>query len=803
MKLFHSKTYLLVIILGGLVPTVEDRAQTPKQEIHMDGLSQSVEIIKDIWGISHIYAQNQKDLFFAQGFNVARDRLFQLEIWRRQATGTMAEILGERVLESDIGARLFKYRGDMQAEMAHYHAAGPEIITSFIKGINAYIDLTREKSDLLPMEFQLLGIKPEHWTPEVVVSRHNGLYRNVTREVSLARRVALLGADAVKEFSDFQPDDPQLNLVEESDVSLIPDDVLDLYRSRRLSPGFHPEDIVDPAMRNKSGSHSGALPESDTDEEQGSNNWVVSGDKTFSRYPIMANDPHRTQQIPSLRYFVHLSAPGWNVIGGGEPALPGLSIGHNEHGAWGLTIFSIDQEDLYVYDTNPTDPDAYRYQGKWEYMTIIKENIPIKGKKPIGVELKYTRHGPVVFEDVGNRKAYAVRAAWLEIGSAPYLASLRMDQARSWEEFRDACHYSRTPSENMVWADRYGNIGWQAVGIAPIRENWFGLLPVPGDGQYEWDGFVPIENLPHVFNPPDGYIATANENNIPYGYPFRLGYSWAEPFRVNRIKEILESGQKFTIADLMRLQQDELSIPARNILPLFKGLQSDDENVNSALQRLLHWDCVMDKHSVEATIYSDLESRLRSNIWALFHHGPHGELVPRLSLARVIQELHAPDRRFGPDPVAARDALLLRSLEQTIQGMIERLDPDMDKWQYGQEKVHYIKMRHILSRAVNEKIRSKLDLDLLPRGGSSATVNNTGSGNQRSGASFRIIADTGHWDNSVGTNNPGQSGNPDSPHYSDLYEMWANGDYFPLLFGRSKIEQSSERKIVLVPVNSK
>lgn len=800
MNLHHCKKFIWHISFFGVLLFVSlSHAQPPQETLEIKGISQPVEIIKDLWGISHIYAQNQSDLFFAQGYNVARDRLFQLEMWRRTATGAMAEILGEKSLRNDIGARLFKFRADMKQEMNHYHPQGEEIITSFVKGINAYIDLTNENPDLLPIEFRLLGIKPEHWTPEVVVSRHNGLYRNVGSELSLARRVQTMGGDLVEQLSNFHPGDPQLELAEGLDVSIIPNNVLDLYRARSSRLRFAPKDIVDPKLRRQDSFNllNSLVPYPEMFSEQGSNNWVVSGEKTFSRYPIMANDPHRSQQVPSLRYFAHLAAPGWNVIGGGEPALPGISIGHNEHGAWGLTIFGIDQEDLYVYDINPDNSNQYKYRDSWENMTIVQEVIQVKGQSPVTVDLKFTRHGPVVLEDNENNKAYAVRAAWLETGAAPYLASLRMNQAESWEEFREACSYSRTPSENMVWADKYGSIGWQAVGIAPIRKNWYGLLPVPGDGRYEWDGYLPVRELPNKFNPPEGYIATANEDNVPHGYPYRLGYSWTEPFRVNRIKEVLETGQKFTIADMMRLQHDELSIPARNIIPLLKGLKSDNDITQNALEKLLTWDFVLDKNSIEAAIYTNLESRLRSNVRELSRREPYGSTVPSPSLSGVIQLLAAPDGRFGSNPTAERDALLIRSLEEAVDNIVDMLGSDMNNWQYGQEKVHYIRMRHILSSAVNDELGEKLNLGPLPRGGSGTTVNNTGGGNQTSGASLRVIADTGNWDNSVGTNNPGQSGNPDSPHYSDLFEMWANGNYFPLLYTRSRIEASAEAITIL------
>ncbi|MFB0564264.1 MAG: penicillin acylase family protein, partial [Candidatus Aminicenantaceae bacterium] len=560
LKLFSS-----TLIIGLLLAPRFLYAGATKEAILVKGLIQSVEIIKDPWGISHIYARNQKDLFFAQGLNVARDRLFQLEIWRRQASGTLAEILGRKALKKDIGTRLLKARVNLKQELNHYHLQGEEIITSFVRGINAYINLTRENPELLPLEFKLLGIKPRLWSPEIVISRHNGLFRNARAEVAIAKTVHFIGKEKTRSLLNLHPGNPSLAVDRKIDQSLISDKILELYRAARSAVKFGPEDIVLSDYRNlmAKGSFSdlSLLPRSESflEAESGSNNWVVSGSLTFTRGPMMANDPHRTQQIPSLRYWVHLVAPGWNVIGGGEPALPGVSIGHNEYGAWGLTIFAIDQEDLYIYETNPANPNQYFYQDSWEEMKVIREKIPVKGEPEVTADLKFTRHGPVLYEDKKNHKAYALRAAWLEIGASPYLASLRMDQSRNWEEFREACSFSRTPSENMVWADREGNISWQAVGITPIRKNWNGLLPVPGDGGYEWQGFIPIKELPHAANPPEGYIATANQDNIPEDYPQPLGFIWTDPYRFARLQEFLGSGRKLTMMEMMNLQQDVLS----------------------------------------------------------------------------------------------------------------------------------------------------------------------------------------------------------------------------------------------------
>jgi penicillin amidase len=516
---------------------------------------------------------------------------------------------------------------------------------------------------------------------------------------------------------------------------------------------------------------------------------------------MMANDPHRRHQNPSLRYWIHLNAPGWNVIGGGEPCLPGVSIGHNDYGAWGLTIFSIDQEDLYVYETNPSNPDQYKYKGNWENMKVLKETIPVRGKKPHTVNLKYTRHGPVLYEDKENAKAYALRAAWLEIGGAPYLASLRMDQAKTWEEFRDACRFSMTPSENMVWADKENNIGWQAVGITPLRNNWFGLLPVPGDGRYEWEGYLPIKKLPHVFNPPDRYFATANQDNIPRDYPYRIGYLWTDPFRFHRIQEVLSSGRRFTMTDMIQLQLDEYSIPARNLVPLLNGLESSDPKAEKARKKLLSWDYVMDIESVEATLYLTWERFLSRKVWGLLLPKEKTARSLRGSLKRIIDHLLTPDGHFGTDPVAGREAVLIQSLKEAVKSLDKRLGQDMDKWQYGQEKFHHCAIPHLLSEAVSEDLRKKLDIGPMPRGGNVYTVNmTTNSYNQTAGGSFRIIADTANWDNSVGTNCPGQSGDPKSPHYADLFKPWAEGKYFPIFFSREKIESAAGSHTTLNPI---
>ncbi len=806
MRAIKSKLNVLLLSLAFLPASAAAQETT---RLAADGLEQPVEILVDRWGISHIYAESQHDLFFAQGWNAARDRLFQLELWRRQATGTVSEILGPRELERDIGTRLFKFRRDLDQELSHYHDDGIEIIGAYVDGINAYIEHTRENPELLPIEFGLLGITPGIWTTDVVISRHQGLLGNIGAELSTGRNVVRLGADVVKGLSSFGPGDPILELDAALDGEALSEDILGLYNAFRGPVRFRPEDIVDDrrgepdafVMLERAAEASSRTVAYDPKGDIGSNNWVVSGARSESGYPIMANDPHRVQAAPSLRYWVHLVAPGWNVIGGGEPSLPGISIGHNEFGAWGLTVFATDAEDLYVYETNPSNPNQYRYRGEWEEMSVITETISVKGQSDHTVELKYTRHGPVVFEDDGRDLAYAVRAGWMEIGGSPYLASLRMDQATTWEEFVEACTYSNIPGENMIWADREGNIGWQAVGIAPVRRNWSGLVPVPGDGRYEWDGYLPIQAKPHVFNPAEGYFATANNDLVPRDYEFMdaVGFSWSDPYRWLRLVEVLGSGKRFSMADMMRLQTDELSIPARQLVPMLEEIAAPDNRTLRAKNLLLEWDFVMDKKSEAAGLYAAWEAEIRRAV--------RGASVPEgaginLSLRKTIERVMVPPGEFGVDPMAARDQLLMGALEAAMAVLTEKLGPDQGGWVWGQEEYHHAYLRHPLGTSVDPVTRSLLEAGPLPRGGYGSTVNQTTNGdNQTSGASFRIIVDTGDWDRTVGMNTPGQSGDPESPFYRNLFELWATDQFHPVFYSRDKVEAATALRIDLRPGN--
>ena len=786
-------------------------AQAPRSDtLRVAGLVQPVEVLRDRWGVPHIYAKNEHDLFFAQGYSASRDRAFQFEMWRRQATGTMSEVIGRRELQRDQGARLFKYRGSLAADLARYHPRGAAIVGAFVDGVNAYVDEAARNPALIPAELRMLGIAPGRWTSDVVISRHQGLLGNIEEELTYGRFVAHHGAALLQKIEWFHPGPvaPKVDLDPMIDRAGLDAPILALYNAFRAPMRFQASDIKVAFRGDTATARRLALLDSTTDADVrwaqrrdiGSNNWVVSGKHTLSGRALMANDPHRAIAAPSLRYFVHLNAPGWNVIGGGEPVIPGVSIGHNEYGAWGLTVFETDGEDLYVYKTNPANHSQYQYKGAWEPMRTIRDRIAVKGESPADVTLKYTRHGPIVYEDTARHLAYAVRAAWLEPGGAPYMASLRMDQAKTWEEFRDACSYSNIPGENMIWADVAGNIGWQAVGIAPIRPNSSGLVPVPGDGRYDWAGYLPILQKPHAYNPPEGYIATANNNLTPDTYPFRnaIGWSWADPYRFARVAEVLGSGRRVSMMDMMNLQNDYTSIPARSLVPMLAALSSPDAATERARQSLVGWNHVLDKNSVPAGIYEAWYRALSASVTNVVVPAAARPMASGVSTHRIIEWLTSPGGDFGRDPLAARDSLLLTSLATAVAELTRRYGADMAGWAWGQ--YHQAMLRHPMSAALNDEQRAKFEVGPWPRGGDGNTVGSTSGGErQTSGASFRYIVEANDWDGSLGTNAPGQSGDVASPHYRDLFELWKNDRYFPVKFSRSAVEGVTELRVILTP----
>jgi len=435
-------------------------------------------------------------------------------------------------------------------------------------------------------------------------------------------------------------------------------------------------------------------------------------------------------------------------------------------------------------------------------MSSISETIKVKDMDDVIVDLKYTRHGPITYIDLENNKAYAIRCAWLEPGGAPYLASLRMDQSKNWEEFRESCNYSHIPGENMIWADKEGNIGWQAVGIAPIRKNFSGLVPVPGDGRYEWDGYLPIIQKPNSLNPPEGFIATANQSVTPIDYKFwdAIGFSWSDPYRGDRVNEVLGAEKKLTMEDMKALQVDYLSILARELVPLLSTLSFEGKS-NEARNKLNEWNFKLEANSIEAAIYVAFENQLSKLASDRFIPEDGKNLITSIQMKKLIDWIKVPDNKFGTNPIEGRNQFLIKAFNNGVEYLEQTLGSDINNWQFGQEKFKHTYMAHALGNSVNQEVKSKLDLGPLPRGGNAYTPGSSGGNNrQSSGASFRMIVNTGDWDAAIGTNGPGQSGNPDSPFYSNLFEPWAKDQYFPIYYSRNKIDSVTIDKTILTPI---
>jgi penicillin amidase len=761
------------------------------------GLRAPVEILVDRWGVPHVYASSPYDAFFAQGFNAARDRLWQIDLWRRRGLGLLSEILGPSFVEKDRAVRLFLYRHDMRTEWLAYGSDTKRVATAFVSGINEYVRLACGDPDLLPEEFRLMGYVPSFWSPEDVARiRSHGLYNNLASEVERALAHGAFGPQVENQRKPLQPP-LELTVPEGLDPSLIPSDVLRVYELATAPVEFSGEQS--PPARSL----------------EGSNNWAVSPGRTATGRPILANDPHRAQSVPSLRYAIHLSSPGMDVIGAGEPALPGVSIGHNGKIAFGLTIFSIDQEDLYVYETNPEDPSEYRYRGRWEPMEVERQLIPVKGGDPAEAEFRFTRHGPVIYEDPEKNIAFAVRAAWLEPGTAPYLGSIDYMRARDWDGFLAAMNRWGSPGENQVYADTDGNIGWKPAGLIPRRPNWDGLLPVPGDGRYEWEGFLEADELPVEFNPPRGWVASANEMNLPEGYPHeekKVGFEWYAPYRYQRIAEVLSANPASSLQDSLRLQADHLSVPARRIVARLRGLNPEDPETALAMRMLTSWDCVLRADSAPAALFEVWyrmhlrEALLRRAMERIVEPGRLAEAISRVMRvedqagdARVdLEILEELDARLGQE---ALTGVILSSLREAVGHMVRLLGADPTAWEWG--RLHHAFLVHPLSPLAEGRTRERMDLGPVPRGGSGDTVGNTAyrleDFRQTGGSSWRVVIDVGGWDDSLFVNSPGQSGDPASPHYADLFRPWSRDEAVPLLYSRRKVEAATERRIILEP----
>lgn len=792
-------------------PTSKELVARSKQVLaQLDGdlplprLHKPVEVLRDRWGIPHIYATDLHDLFYAQGVTAAQDRLFQIDLWRRTANGELAEVLGADAIDRDRMARLVRYRGDMDAEWAGYGPQAREIATAFTDGINDYIDYVKaDPSNRLPIEFQLAKFEPGRWKPEDVVSRMAGvaMVRNFLSEPARAELIGAVGFDKAQQLMPLDPP-AKYSWPIGLDARGLTRDVTALPRKAAEKIRFLPPTPVKPSTA-KPSTPAVSIGGGDGFDE-GSNNWVIAGAHTESGKPILANDPHRTIALPSLRYLVHLNAPGWNVIGGGEPALPGVAVGHNDKIAWGLTIVGTDQADLYVEETHPDDPRKYRVGEEWRAMRVERETINVLGGKPVELELVFTRHGPVIHEDKERQRVFVLKWAGAEPGTAGYLGSLALNQAGDWESFRKAAEKWRVPSENLIYADVEGNIGWIAAAQTPRRGYGLGVLPVPGANPFhDWEGFLPTDALPTEKNPERGYIGTANANILPPGYDRKIAFEWAAPFRQQRVRGVL-TGQvaakkKHTLDDSMKLQQDNVSLAAMALVRLAKNLPDDDAALAPYVKLMRQWNGDLSVDSKAGPLYAIWLPLLHQEFYSAHVPKPQLEIL-RTGTPVMLQAMANPDARwFEGDPKAARDALLKRTFTAAVDATKKRLGGDESKWTWG--KLHTAKFTHPLA-SLGRPYTEAFDLGPIARPGDATTANATSHDPtflQTSGASYRHIFDLADWDRGVATSTPGQSGQLGSPHYGDLLKIWGEGKYFPLKFSRAAVEEATTHRLTLRP----
>ena len=788
----------LLAVLSGCAPDsrspaapLDRRLSQASGTLQVPGLADEVRIVRDHWGIPHIYATNADDLFFAQGFVQAQDRLFQIDLWRRSTQGRLAEILGAAYVDRDRLTRLMRYRGDINAEWESYAPDTRRIATRFVAGINAQIAAI---GDRLPEEFAVAGYRPGPWQPEDLLSRAEGfaMTSNASDEVFRARMTAAVGLERTNlllPLAPLVPAPPPTGI----DLSAVDATVRPALAAIGAPASFGP--AAAPAA-------TAFLDWQRRAAREGSNDWVISGEKSATGKPMLANDPHRNLDHPSLRYLVHLNAPGWNVIGSVVPWFPGVAIGHNDRIAWGLTIFAADVQDLYVEELNPDNARQVKSGNGFVDMEVVKDQIRVQGRTaPVAIEHLYTAHGPVVAIDAQRHLAYALRWVGGEPGTAGYLGALALDRAANWPEFRSALRRWKVPGENFVYADVDGNIGYQAAALVPVRRNWEGVYPVAGaTGDHEWQGWRTLDELPHAWNPDAGFLATANDNTLGSGSPPNIGYSWSAPARINRIREVLGGRTHLTIDDLARLQHDATSWNAEQLLPLLQPLSFEDTRLEQARQMLVRWDRRLTQDSPAAALYVAWEQSLfRQLVERRLDPALAADYIQRVETNVLVPALTKPSAAwFGASPAKGRDQLLQSTLAAAVAGLSQTRGADMTRWTWGQ--IHTATFQHPLA-AMGDAARLRFNVGPFPRAGYGDTVFATGGSDTREtvGATFREVMDLADWDRSIGTSAPGQSGQPGSPHFNDLATLWAAERYFPYSFSQALVEKNAEATLVLRP----
>lgn len=768
--MLDRRSFLFTGTAATLLPAARLRAAAAST---LAGPSAPIEIVDDRWGVPHVRAATKADAFFGQGYVVARDRLFQIDFAHRRETGRMAEAFGPGFVAHDVAARVFHYRGDLDAELAGVPREALECVRGYVAGVNARIAEVERDPALLPLEYRILGVMPLRWDVRDLVRARGGGIGNVDDGIRRARLAALglLDLDAV-----MAPLHPAATLAvpDGLDAAAVSDADIGLLRTGRLpfgpdTPVQEPDEALDRA-------------------NAGSNAWTVAGSRTASGRPILANDPHLGIGGFGPRHVAHLTAPGLDVIGGGAPGLPGIMQGHTDRFAFGRTNFHIDQQDLFVLDLDPQDPERYRHGSGWRPFVRHEIEIAVKGEAPRRVTVRDAAQGPVLLHDPARRRATALASIGMQPGASGVFAMVAINLARDWRDLRRAFRLHPSPT-NFHYADTAGNHGWQAIGFVPRRRRGDGLMPVPGDGRYDWQGYRDFRALPADYNPARGWFASANQDNLPAGWPRdRIpAHSFRDPYRYDRIAAVLAAQPRHTLADSVALQHDTASEPARRFQALLPPAPSP--GAAAAARLLAGWDARIDRDSAGAALFEivwrDLGRRMLAAVVPERARGLVTSIAPSELLRRA----------------ATRTDLVDAALTAGWAEAVALLGPDPAAWRWG--ALHQVRIAHPLA-SVPAIAAAFPPVEGVASGGDGYTVMDRWLGGGPGwrvggGASYLQVIDVGDWDRSVMLNLPGQSGDPRSPHSRDQVGAWAAGAMQPMPFSRAAVEAAAVSRVTLAP----